>query len=98
MFPVLYEINTRCWLRQLSDECDHRVTLEDVPDREFEQWQRLGFTHVWLMGAWSTGPLARAEALAHDSLRQSYSEALPDWEEADVEGSPYAIADYRVTE
>ncbi len=98
MFPVLYEINTRCWLRQLSDECDHRVTLENVPDREFEQWQRLGFTHVWLMGAWSTGPLARAEALAHDSLRQSYSEALPDWEKADVEGSPYAIADYRVTE
>jgi len=98
MFPVLYEINTRCWLPELADECGHRVTLANVTDHEFERWQRLGFTHIWLMGAWSTGPLARAQALAHPSLRQSYSEALPGWAEADVTGSPYAIADYRIAE
>ena len=98
MFPVLYEINTRCWLRGLADECGHRVTLGNVPDPLFEQWRRLGFTHIWLMGAWSSGPLARAQALTHASLQQSYSEALPGWAEADVAGSPYAIADYRIAE
>src|SRR5436190_22582697 len=97
MFPLLYEINTRCWLRELSDKAGHGVTLDSVPLTEFEEWKRYGFTHIWLMGAWSTGPLARAQALTHSSLRQSYSEVLPDWEETDVTGSPYAIADYHVS-
>ena len=38
--PLLYEINTRCWLREFS--------------------ARLGFTHLWLMGVWHTGPHSRA--------------------------------------
>lgn len=98
MFPILYEINTRCWLRQLAKEAARPITLGNVPDQEFKQWQRLGFTHIWLMGAWRIGPLARAEALGHVSLRQSYSDVLPDWAEVDVTGSPYAIADYHISE
>src|SRR5712671_2557123 len=97
MFPLLYEINTRCWLRDLSDDSGRSITLANVPPEQFERWRRYGFTHIWLMGAWSTGPLARAQALAHLSLRQSYSEAVPDWAEADVVGSPYAIADYHIS-
>ena len=98
MLPLLYEINTRCWLRELSDECGCAITLGSVPDDQFDQWQRFGFTHLWLMGVWSTGPRARAQALAHLGLRQSYSDASPGWAEADVAGSPYAIADYHVAE
>jgi hypothetical protein len=70
--------------------------LANVPDQQFAQWQKLGFTHIWLMGVWSTGPRARAQALDHLGLRQSYSDASPGWTEADVAGSPYAIADYLV--
>ena len=98
MFPILYEINTRCWLRELSEDFGRAITLATVPEQYFEQCRRFGFTHIWLMGAWSTGPLARVQALDHASLRQSYSEALPDWAEADVAGSPYAIADYHISE
>ena len=64
--PLLYEINTRCWLRGLSEKAAHSITLADVPEPEFAEWQRLGFTHIWLMGAWTSGPRARAEALKHD--------------------------------
>ena len=96
MFPLLYEINTRCWLQELSEQAGRPITLESVPDSFFEQWRRAGFTHIWLMGAWTSGPLARAQALSQDSLRQSYAEALPAWLEADVAGSPYAVADYTV--
>jgi hypothetical protein len=96
--PLLYEINTRCWIRELSARIGHPVTLQDVPQSAFDQWKRYGFTHIWLMGAWSTGPLARAQALAHSSLHQSYFQALPDWSETDILGSPYAISDYQISE
>ncbi len=94
--PLLYEVNTRCWLRALSAASMSAVTLANVPDSELAAWQKLGFTHVWLMGVWTTGPRSRAEALKDPQLRRAYDEALPGWSDADVLGSPYAIADYQV--
>jgi alpha amylase-like protein len=95
--PLLYEINTRCWLRALSEAHRQPVALAEVPDSEFLYWQRLGFTHVWLMGVWAGGPRARGQALSSPGLRQAYSEALPDWTDDDVGPSPYAVADYHVS-
>ena len=92
---LLYEINTRCWLRALSDKRGAAVTLTDVPDSVFAQWRTLGFSHIWLMGVWTTGPRARAEALQPD-LRRAYDAVLPGWTTADVPGSPYSISDYQV--
>jgi len=94
--PLLYEINTRCWLRALSEKSGTKITLADVPDSELARWQKLGFTHIWLMGVWTTGPRARAEALQHPELRSAYDQVLPAWQEADVAGSPYAIGDYQI--
>lgn len=96
MNPILYEINTRCWLRELSDVAGRDINLDDVPDAEFKQWVRLGFTHIWLMGVWTTGPICRGMALKEPNLIRAYDEIIPGWKEADVGGSPYAIADYRV--
>jgi hypothetical protein len=93
---LLYEINTRCWLRALSDRSRTSITLANVPDSEPASWQKLGFTHIWLMGVWTTGPRSRAEALSPPELRRVYDEVLPGWQEADVLGSPYAIGDYQV--
>jgi glycosidase len=94
--PLLYEINTRGWLCALSRQSGTAITLAEVPDSEFARWQNLGLTHIWLMGVWTTGPRARAEALKHPELRKAYDQALPAWCEADVAGSPYAIGDYQV--
>jgi len=94
--PLLYEINTRCWLRELSEANGRGITLGNIPDAEFREWQRLGFTHIWLMGLWKGGPRARAQALSSSGLAQAFSEALPGWSEADVGPSPYAIAAYEV--
>ncbi len=94
--PLLYEINTRCWLRELSARSGQAVTLANVPEDQFAQWVRLGFTHIWLMGVWTGGLRGRAEALKEVHQRQHYSDALPDWQETDVVNSPYAIAEYRV--
>lgn len=94
--PLLYEINARGWLCALSRQSGTAITLADVPDSEFARWQNLGYTHIWLMGVWTAGPRARAEALKHPELRKAYDQALPGWCEADVAGSPYAIGDYQV--
>src|ERR1051326_1334523 len=96
--PLLFEINTRCWLRALSEKSRSAVTLATVPDEHVAVWQSLGFSHLWLMGVWTSGPRARAQALGDARQQQAYAEALPDWSVADVAGSPYAIASYEVPE
>jgi hypothetical protein len=55
-FPLVYEINTRSWLHDLSAGRSP-VLLQNVPDDQFTEWTRLGFTHLWLMGVWECGPL-----------------------------------------
>jgi hypothetical protein len=94
--PFLYEINTRCWLRELSDQAGSALTLGTVPESCFDEWKRFGFTHIWLMGVWTSGPRSRQQALTNEDLRRAYREVLPDWREQDVGGSPYAVADYSV--
>ncbi|HEY3079201.1 MAG TPA: alpha-amylase family glycosyl hydrolase [Chloroflexota bacterium] len=89
--PLVYEINTRVWLRELGV-----ATLAGVPEAELEPLAR--FDYVWLMGVWRTGQEARARALSHEGLRRAYDGALPGWSAADVGASPYAIADYRVAD
>ncbi len=73
-----------------------KITLANVPASEFAAWQRLGFTHIWLMGVWTTGARGRELALTEPNLLKAYDEALPGWRKADVAGSPYSIAAYEV--
>ena len=94
--PILYEINTRCLLNELSRQASRPVTLAEIPEALPADWRRLGFNHIWLMGVWTTGPRARAEALKAPDLRRAYAEVLPGWNEHDVAGSPYSIAAYEV--
>jgi len=94
--PLLYEINTRCWLRELSDCRATAIHLGNVPETEFVFWKRMGFTHLWLMGVWTTGPQSRKRFLQSPDTAQRLNRVLPNWREEDVAGSPYAIAEYRV--
>jgi len=96
LHPLLYELNTRCWLRDLSAQHGRLVQLGDVPEEEFTAWTRQGFTHIWLMGTWTTCVRARETALNDPALIDLFRRALPDWTPDDVAGSPYAVADYRV--
>jgi hypothetical protein len=98
LHPLLYEINTRCWLSRLSDREGRRVTLATVPDSELTRWQQLGFTHIWLMGVWGTGARARAQALASEDLVREFKDKLPEAGVVALDASPYAIAEYRVAQ
>jgi hypothetical protein len=97
-YPLLYEINTRCWLGELSAAAGRTLTLAEVPETEIARWRARRITHVWLMGVWRTGPLARRAALTSWKNHSASATALPDWREEDVTGSPYAVAAYTVAE
>lgn len=96
--PLVYEVHTRQWLRALSDTAGERVSLAEVPDHVLDDLAAYEVTHLWLMGVWPCGPMARSEALRLPDLRRAYDDALPAWTELDVAGSPYAVSAYTVAE
>ena len=94
--PFLYEINTWPWLWEIGAREGVPVDLGSVPDRYWDELAALGFDAVWLMGVWRRSPAGVALALANPGLVASFGNALPDWQPADVVGSPYCIRDYVV--
>jgi glycosidase len=93
-YPLLYEINTRLFIRRMSEKYHCAVTLATVPEEEWQLLTRCGFDVVWLMGVWQRSPAARQQALLTPALRQQYTQALPDWTDDDIAGSPYAVRAY----
>lgn len=92
--PHLYEINTWAWLEALSQKQGHEIRLRDVPDKEWDALQELGFDLVWLMGVWQRSPESQRIARTEASLFSGYDRALPGWKQEDVIGSPYAVRSY----
>ncbi len=94
MFPLVYEINTRVWLLQLSQREQTTVTLGTIPEKEFEFFATCGFDIIWLMGVWKPSLYSQAIARSNKSLRKTFLEQIELLEPEDITGSPYAIAEY----
>jgi len=94
--PLVLELNTRCWLRELSENAGRPITLATVPESEFSHWKHHSFTHIWLMGVWTTGPKTRASARAQPELQALAAKAFGECENECLGSSPYAIAKYAV--
>lgn len=88
---MIYEINTRVWLKQFDSQ-----KLIDVPRSYWETLRNKGTKYVWLMGIWQTVPSAVKRYCFVGGLIKEYDSALPDWKEEDVIGSPYAIDRYDI--
>lgn len=97
-FPLVYEINARVWLRELSQKRGAPISLADVPETEFQKWKQHRFDAIWLMGVWKPSAKGREVALQHRGLWQAYARALPDWTADDVACSPYCVAEYVVSD
>jgi len=98
MFPLVYEINTRIWLKKLSSEHNRPVTLGNIPDEEFTFFSTCSFDLVWLMGIWQPSQYSKAIATAHPGLRTSILEHIPLVKPDDIVSSPYSIPSYTVNE
>lgn len=95
-YPLLYQINTRVWLTELSRVIGRPATLEDIPDTALDRLAAQGFDWIWFLSVWQTGPGARQVSLNNAEWRREFQETLPDLSEDDIAGSGFAITGYTV--
>ena len=96
--PVIYEINTWVWLRELGEKYGKPSTLATVPTAEWDRIASLGFDAVWFMGVWERSPAGIAISMQNEGLIADFRRALPDFAAADNVGSPYCVRRYVVDE
>ena len=97
-YPALFQVNTRVRLWELGQQLGlgRRATLDDVPDASLDAFAAAGFDIIWFLGVWQTGPAARQVSATNADLLAEYHRVLPDFRDADVVGSPFAVRDYHV--
>jgi hypothetical protein len=92
--PLLYQLNTRVLLTERGQALGRPATLDDLPDALLDEVAANGFDWVWPLGAWRTGPAARAVSRARADWRAGFRSDLPDLRDEDITGSPFAIQAY----
>jgi glycosidase len=95
-YPSLFQINTRVWLTDLSQNLGRSATLDDVPDAELDRFVEMGFDWIWFLSVWQTGAGAQQVSRANAEWRREFQETLPDLREEDIAGSGFAITGYTV--
>jgi glycosidase len=98
LYPLLYQINTRVLLTDLSRILGRRATLDDIPDSELDNLTDFGVDWVWLLSVWQTGKAGQLVSRQNPEWMREFRETLPDLTEEDIEGSGFAITGYRVAE
>ena len=96
--PTVYEINTAVWLERLGRPSGRALTLDEVPEAEWDALAVLPVDAVWLMGVWQRSPEGLRIAMADPGLEAGMRAALSDLRPEDVIGSPYCVRDYVVDE
>jgi hypothetical protein len=95
-YPVIYEINTWVWLRELARKYQRPVNLTTVPPEEWEAIAAYGFDAVWFMGVWERSPAGIEISMRNPGLLEDFRRALPDFSAEDNVGSPYCVRRYVV--
>ena len=93
-YPSLYQINTRAWIRELSQSLGRPATLDDISDKELDRLARRGFDWIWFLGVWQTGPAGQRVSREHVDWQTEFREVLRDFQLDDVCGSCFAITGY----
>ncbi len=86
-YPSLFQINTRVWLRRLSQEAGKRLTLAEIDDATIDGFVQRGFDWIWLLSVWQTGVAGRAVSRSNSEWRAEFNAVLPDLTEDDICGS-----------
>ena len=96
--PILYQLNTRVYLTELSFELGRPATLADISDSFLTQLSQRGIEILWLLSVWTTGTRSLAQSRSNPNWLHEFKHVLEDLSMEDIGGSGFAIADYRVSE
>ena len=77
--PVIYEINTWVWLRELGLKYKKSVDLSTVPEQEWDAIAAHGFDAIWFMGVWERSPAGIKISMRNQGLLEDFRRALPDF-------------------
>lgn len=94
--PLLYQLNTRVYLTELSESLGRAATLDDIPDSKLDELAKNGFEWLWLLSVWQTGESSRRISRTNPEWRSEFERTIPDLKESDIGGSGFAIIDYHV--
>lgn len=97
-YPLLFQVNTRVLLTQLTASLGRNATLDDIPDSELDNMQAKGFEWIWFLSVWQTGNEGQRISRTHEGWRKDFYETLPDLRDEDIVGSGFAITAYTVHE
>lgn len=95
-YPALYQINTRVWMTELSQQLGRNATLDDIPDTALDGFVEMGFDWIWLLSVWATGKEGQKISRENPIWRSEFEETLSDLKEEDIKGSGFAITGYQV--
>jgi glycosidase len=93
--PIIYQINCLVWFKEYKNRTGVS-SINEIPDSVWMEFKLKGIDIIWLMGVWKTVPASVKKYCFDPGLIKEYDEALPDWKDEDVIGSPYAIDSYSV--
>ena len=95
--PTVYEINTRIWLKEISNKYNINMDIADLPEEEISNIKEMGFDSIWLMGVWEPSLAGREIAATHNGLLSEFKKTLNDLKSEDIVSSPYAVKSYNVS-
>ena len=83
-YRSFYEINTRAWLSNLTQQAGKPVTQADIDDSILDELTERGFDWIWLLSVWQTGKASRAVSLSIPARRVEFQAVLSDLVEEDI--------------
>src|SRR4051794_3260011 len=92
--PLLYQLNARIYLRERSAALGRPASFADIPDTLLDQLKTHGYECFYLLGIWQTGSVAPTLSRSDPNVRAGCQASLPDFEDKDIIGSPFAIQSY----
>ncbi|MCC6978474.1 MAG: alpha-amylase [Candidatus Melainabacteria bacterium] len=92
--PTLFQVNTRVWLTELSNQLGRQATLDDVPDSVLDELAEQGFAWVYFLSVWQTGEAGRRISINHPGWKDGFKADIPDLTDDDICGSGFAVTDY----
>jgi len=88
--PLLFQLNTRVLIDELSKAAGKQCTLDDFPDAELAQIAAKGYDYAYFLGVWQTGEYGIKKSVKLLDL-EPCMKGLP--REAAC-SSPFAVTDY----